>query len=38
VRPEWLLEFAPAYYDPRTFEGELKRIFTALQNKGKRKS
>ena len=27
VRPEWLLEFAPSYYDPRTLDGEIKRVF-----------
>lgn len=30
VRTEWLLECAPAYYDPRTLDGELKRVFEAL--------
>ena len=30
VKPEWLLEFAPSYYDPRTLDGELKRVFEAL--------
>lgn len=30
VRPEWLLDFAPAYYDPRTLDGELKRVFEGL--------
>ena len=34
VRPEWLLEFAPSYYDPRTLEGELKRVFETLKKKG----
>ena len=30
VRPEWLLEFAPSYYDPRTLDGEIKRVFQSL--------
>lgn len=33
VRPEWLLEYAPAYYDPRTFTGELKRVFEGIQRR-----
>ncbi|CAO1621199.1 unnamed protein product [Parajaminaea phylloscopi] len=32
TRPEWLVEYAPAYYDPRTFKdnGELKRVIEAV--------
>lgn len=33
VKPEWLLEFAPAYYDPRTLDGELQRIFEGIQKR-----
>lgn len=33
VRPEWLLEYAPAYYDPRTLTGELKRVFEGIQRR-----
>jgi len=39
VKPEWLLEFAPLYFDLKTFpNGETKRALTAIANKvaGKR--
>lgn len=32
TRPEWLVEYAPAYYDPSTFKdnGELKRVIEGV--------
>ncbi|CAO1636107.1 unnamed protein product [Sympodiomycopsis kandeliae] len=36
VSPEWLVEFASAYYNPTTFkDGEIKRVMLALYNKAK---
>ena len=35
VRPEWLVEYAASYYDPKDFkEGETKRALERVLNKG----
>ncbi|SAM76911.1 probable PRP43-involved in spliceosome disassembly [Ustilago bromivora] len=31
VKPEWLYDFAPAYFDPNNMDGEVKRIMSALK-------
>lgn len=39
VRPEWLLDFAPSYYDPRQakdLQGEVKRVMEGLINQQER--
>ncbi len=31
VKPEWLYDFAPAYFDPNNMDGEVKRIMATLK-------
>lgn len=33
VKPEWLYDFAPTYYDPSNMEGEVRRIMSTLKAK-----